>query len=209
MHFFSMIMLGLAVSIDGFGVGFAYGLRRLRIPLYSLFIICLSSALSVFISMEVGSVIAGMIHMQVGSVLGGTMLVGVGFLIIRQALGIGVSHGVAAREKDQAKGFSLLSSVLKEPSLADIDSSGVITGKEAVLLGLALAMDAFGAGFGAAMMGFNPMLTSVAVGATKLFLLSSGIFLGRRCAGTFNGDKAAVLAGVVLMAIGLGHLLTL
>lgn len=209
MHFFSIIMLGLAVSLDGFGVGFAYGLRRLRIPLYSLFIICLSSALSVFISMEAGSLITRIIQVQVGSILGGTMLVGVGFLIIRQALGTGASNDAATCEEDHTRGFSLLSSTLREPSLADFDSSGVITGKEAVFLGVALAMDAFGAGFGAAMMGFDPMLTSAVVGITKLFLLSSGIFLGRRCGGTFSGEKAPVLAGVVLMAIGLVHLFTL
>jgi len=100
----------------------------------------------------------------------------------------------------------MLSCVLREPSLADFDSSGVITGKEAVVLGVALAMDAFGAGFGAAMMGFDPLLTAASVGVTKFFLLSGGVLLGGMCARNFNGEKAAVFAGIVLMILGIAHL---
>ena len=40
---------------------------------------------------------------------------------------------------------------------ADIDKSGVINGIEAVLLGFALSIDAFGAGIGAAILGFSPI----------------------------------------------------
>ncbi|MDW7651199.1 MAG: sporulation membrane protein YtaF [Bacillota bacterium] len=210
MPFISVVMLGMAVSFDGFGVGFAYGLRRLHIPLYSLIIICLSSAVSVFLSMKAGSLMAAMFSPQIASVLGGITLMGVGFLIIRQSLTESPAEDDWQTEESTAgsRGLSYLSGVLREPARADFDRSGVITGKEAMVLGVALAMDAFGAGFGAAMMGFAPLLTSLAVGLTKLILVSTGLFLGRRYSQNVSGEKAAMFAGLVLMILGIVHLLS-
>ncbi len=207
MPLISIILLGLAVSFDGLGAGFAYGLRRVHIPFYSVIIICLSSSLSVFVSMVVGSKIADLLSVQVSSVLGGFMLMGVGLIVVSQSLGRDILFRPVKNEEVESKGLSVISGVLRHPELADFDSSGVITGKEAMILGVALAMDAFGAGFGAAMMGFHPVYTAVAVGVSKLFLLNSGIMLGRRLARNIAGEKAAVFAGIVLILLGIGHLL--
>jgi putative sporulation protein YtaF len=203
-----MLFLGIAVSFDGFGAGFAYGLRKVHIPFYSLIIICLSSSLSVFVSMEAGSIVAGLFSTQISSALGGLMLIGVGLIIVNQSLGRDMFFRRAVhKEQSGSKGLSAFSGVLRRPELADFDSSGVITGKEAIVLGIALAMDAFGAGFGAAMMGFYPLSTAVAVGVSKLFLLTSGIILGRRFAQNAACEKAAIFAGLVLVFLGIGHLI--
>ena len=205
----SLVMLGMAVSFDGFGVGFAYGLRRVHIPLYSLFIICLSSAFSVFVSMLAGSMASHIFSPQVGSVIGGVMLMGVGVLIVRESLrSDSLEEKSKASVPDHPKGLSYFSLMLREPVRADFDHSGVITGKEAVVLGIALAMDAFGVGFGAAMMGFVPSHTAIAVGLTKFVLVSTGLFLGKRYAKNVSGEKAAIFAGLVLMVLGIVHLIS-
>lgn len=209
MPYISIVMLGMAVSFDGFGAGFAYGLRRLHIPPVSLFIICFSSAISVFVSMKAGSFASNFFSPQVASVIGGVMLMGVGFLIIRQSLQAGiVPQPGGDSKKRKEKGLSLLSGMLREPALADFDCSGVITAREAAVLGMALAMDAFGAGFGAAMMGFAPGTTSLAVGITKFILLTGGLMLGKRYSQRVSGERAAVFAGLVLMILGVAHLLS-
>ena len=48
------ILLGVAVSMDGFSAGFAYGIRALKIPLFPS-IIALSSAVSIMVSMLLGA----------------------------------------------------------------------------------------------------------------------------------------------------------
>jgi putative sporulation protein YtaF len=204
----SVIMLGMAVSFDGFGVGFAYGLRRVHIPPLSLLIICISSALSVYTSMYAGSLAARLFSPQIASVIGGLMLMGVGLVIVRQSLQEGVMTAEIKKPRPGAegKGISYLSGMLRDPQMADFDQSGAITGKEAMVLGVALAMDAFGAGFGAAMMGFAPIPTSLAVGGTKLVLISAGLWLGRRYSQNVSGERAAVFAGLALMILGIAHL---
>ena len=50
----SLLILAFAVSLDGFGVGVMYGLRKIRIPFLSIGIISLWSGAIIFISMQIG-----------------------------------------------------------------------------------------------------------------------------------------------------------
>ncbi|PKM83484.1 MAG: sporulation membrane protein YtaF [Firmicutes bacterium HGW-Firmicutes-13] len=221
MSILSLILLGLAVSLDGFGVGLAYGVRNLRIPVLSLFIISISSALAILFSMFTGMLAANYLSSEAASMVGGTILVLVGVWIIYQTF-INYKQSAAAelgkreiRSASTCRGtksvsvLSLFTELLKEPQKADFDCSGEISGKEAVVLGVALAMDAFGAGFGAAMMGFNPFITSAAVGISKLILVSSGIHLGRNYLANVLGEKASCVSGFVLIILGLMSLFNL
>jgi len=101
------------------------------------------------------------------------------------------------------KNFRFLAEILREPSRADFDRSGIISGREAIFLGVALAMDAFGSGFGAALMGFPPLAVAAAVGSAKFVLLVAGLVAGRQYARRISGEKATVLAGAVLVLIGI------
>ncbi|MBS3886463.1 MAG: sporulation membrane protein YtaF [Dethiobacter sp.] len=208
MSYIAVLMLGIAVSLDGFGVGFAYGLRRLHIPPASLLVICASSAFSVFISMVAGMTIVQLFSLEVGSVLGSVLLIGVGVFLVWQSLQKADMMALPNSREEQIneKGFSYLSGMLREPHRADFDKSGVITGKEAMVLGIALAMDAFGAGFGAAMLGFAPLTTALGVGVIKMILITAGLQLGRRYAQNISGEWAAVFAGLVLIFLGVIHL---
>jgi putative sporulation protein YtaF len=206
--FLSIFLLGLAVSFDGFGAGFAYGVRRLHIPAASIVIICLSSSFSIFLSMKAGSLVATLFTLKTASFIGGLMLVGVGVAIVFQSLQGRQNHQPVSGEQKQksSSGLTMVPRVMREPAQADFDCSGAISGKEAVILGVALAMDAFGAGFGAAMMGFAPVTTALTVGVTKLILLSSGVLLGKKYASNISGERAAIVSGAVLMVLGIAHL---
>jgi len=199
----SVILLCMAVSVDGFGVGFSYGLRKVHIPLPSLFIICLSSALSIFISMQVGSRVADVFGEGPASYFGGIMLMLVGFYLIKQAFFC--KKEKPTPEMPKKTGLALLAAILREPEKADFDRSGEINAREAVILGVALALDAFGTGFSAAMMGFSPLAVSLTVGITKLIFLSAGLVFGKQYAQKFKEGNATFVAGVVLMLLGLKH----
>ena len=56
MELISSILFGLAVSADGFAAGMAYGVKKIKIPIFSLLVIALASALAVSISMFCGRV---------------------------------------------------------------------------------------------------------------------------------------------------------
>lgn len=205
MPLFSLILLGLAVSLDGFGVGIAYGLRNLKIPFTSLIIISLSSALAVLLSMFTGRMFACLFYPRAATLVGGLILVLVGIWIIKQSL---LNQKELDEQEEYRTSISLFANLLKEPQGADLDQSGEISPGEAIILGLALAMDAFGAGFGAAMMGFNPFITSIFVGISKVLLVSSGFYLGNSYMARILGERASCLSGFVLILLGVLNLIS-
>lgn len=75
----------------------------------------------------------------------------------------------------EVRSLGIVIHILRKPMSADIDKSGVINGIEAVLLGFALSIDAFGAGIGAAILGFSPIVMSIAVAIMSSLFVSIGI----------------------------------
>ena len=196
MFFWSSLLLAAAVSIDGLGAGFAYGVRNLYVPLTSLFIISISSSMALLAAMFTGRTMASLFSARASSLLGGGILILVGVYIL---------WGIVHQGKDlpePRKGKTSLAGLLRDPEKADFDSSGSISSREAAVLGLALAMDAFGAGIGAAMTGHSPLITSFMVGLCKLLFVAGGVAMGKRYAGSLDGRKASWMAGGVLILLG-------
>ncbi|CAG5084289.1 Putative uncharacterized protein ytaF [Thermobacillus xylanilyticus] len=104
--------------------------------------------------------------------------------------------------------LGLVICVLRAPQTADMDRSGTISASEAVLLGFALSLDALGAGFGAAMVGFPALPSALFIAAASGGFLLAGLRFGRRFAVRFAGAKAvSVLPGLILIATGIARLM--
>ena len=54
-------------------------------------------------------------------------------------------------------------------------------------------------------MGFYPFICLLAVGIAKFIFLTTGTVLGRQYAQKFKEGNAAVIAGIVLMLLGIKH----
>ena len=171
------LTFSLALSMDGLAMGLSYGLRKIK-AFIPLIVICFFGGSNVF-SMTCGKMCAFFLSTQVAVFLGGLILIGVGFSIIGQQYFL-------------AKSDCLVLNVLREPIEADLNRSGVIDLKEAYVVGLALALDALGAGLGAAMSGYSLVFTPLCVGIAEFVMLNLGIFVGR-CLNVGNFKKTAVL----------------
>jgi putative sporulation protein YtaF len=193
---FAVILLAVAVSIDGFGVGLAYGLGKMRLPINSLLILGLASALAMLVSMLAGTAARGLFVVALTNLIGPLLLVGFGLWMLWQQLG-------SEQSQDGLMGL------IREPGRADADHSGTISSTEGMVLGIALAMDAFGAGFGAALAGFPPLETSLAVGLAKIFLVGSGVLLGSSILSGWKVRGLKYAPGAIIVFLGLANLLLL
>ncbi|MFD1065888.1 sporulation membrane protein YtaF [Oceanobacillus locisalsi] len=178
MIYTGMLLLVIAVSLDGFSVGITYGMRQIRVPFLSLFIIMFCSGLIVFLSMEVGDFLRSFITPHGASMLGGGILI---FLGIFSLISMFRSRETETAESGEQPSSSVklehVKTVLSRPKEADLDKSGTISINESILLGFALALDAFGAGIGAAMLGYSPLITALlTAGMSGLFLFSGMMF---------------------------------
>lgn len=202
----TVIMLAFAVSIDGFGVGMACGIRKLLILPFSLLIICLFSsgavALSMFLGMGMASFVTADFAAQGGGLL--LLLLGLYFIIQNVYKLLRKKDGVEDTGAPSSKRLVKYSGITRQPERADIDNSGTLSAGESLVLGAALGADAFGAGFGAVLVGLNPVVTIAAVGLAKLLLVPLGVIVGNKIVsvGSFS-SYAPIISGLIFITIGL------
>ncbi|SEM62004.1 MntP/YtaF family protein [Paenibacillus sp. OV219] len=232
-HAASLLLLAFAVSLDGFGVGVTYGLRRIRIPLFSIVIIAFCSGLVVWLSMQIGSILTGYMSPVIAKWIGALLLMCIGVWALiqywqrRKAGENGANEDAADRAASQVSGIAvtgvepaagelaasaivnlelkrlgIVIQILRTPQVADVDRSGTISASEAILLGFALSLDSFGAGLGAAMVGFNPLLTAFVICTASAVFLLAGMRLGFRFAGWRGMQTLSVLPGIMLIVMG-------
>ncbi|WP_286143808.1 MULTISPECIES: sporulation membrane protein YtaF [unclassified Bacillus (in: firmicutes)] len=206
----SLILLACALSLDSCSVGFTYGLRKVKIPLKSIITIASCSGIILMTSMGIGHAITDFFSPIIAKRIGGFVLVCIGLWVLFQFYRSNKGSNIEEKNELEDKGidweFEILGvvvKILKKPTTADIDRSGSINGLEAMLLGFALSLDAFGAGIGASLLGFSPLLTAIVTSTASALFLLFGMKLGNVLSKTLWLQKLTFLPGVFLILIGL------
>jgi putative sporulation protein YtaF len=216
----SLVMIALAVSLDGCGVGLLYGVRKIRIPAVSLIIISICSGLVIYGAMKAGDWLSGWLDPGTARIAGAFILVAIGCFAIVQfflhqhkdsdepakstAADVPTSRTILHIE---IRTIGLVIQIWRSPSVADIDKSGNISPWEASLLGLALSLDAFGAGIGAAMVGYPALPTAALIAVVSGLFVAAGLRLGKLATNIRWMSKLPVLPGILLIVIGIVKLL--
>nr|WP_280521112.1 manganese efflux pump [Paenibacillus mangrovi] len=235
-HVFSLLLLAFALSLDSFGVGITYGLRQMKISPVSVVIISLCSGIIIYISMQVGVLLARVVSPEAASIVGAVILIIMGTWSLIQLLiqkeknrdekeiatirsaeaaytskSAGVPAAIAKSEQTvfslEIRKLGLVIRILRTPSSADIDKSGSISGFEAMWLGIALSLDAFGAGLGAALLGFSPIWTALVIALFSGTFLVMGMRTGFRFASRSWMRHFTALPALLLIAMGIIKLL--
>ena len=202
MYFFSIFLLCLAPNLDNMVIGLAYGARQINVPFKSNFAIALFSGLAILISSSIGRILTNYIPNYLGNIIGGSIVSIMGIYTI-------VSYLYSKINKMHGSIFCLenIKAVMEDPSIADKDYSGDISLKESILLGVALAVNCLGTGFGAGMTGVNIFILTAAVILFSLITITLGVFIGKRYAARFLGSKATIISGLLLLAVGIYQIL--
>jgi putative sporulation protein YtaF len=225
LNILSLFILAFAVSIDGLGVGITYGLRGIRFPWWSLLIVTILTAMMILMSMGLGSLLVRVLSPAGAKIAGACLLIAIGSWAIwnlsaqkREAdlEGKNPQEGLLPKTaapktkvfRFELEKFGLVIQILKKPTVADIDHSGSISAGEAFLLGLALSMDAFGAGIGASLIGYPAIVTAACVSLMSLTFIGIGLKVGHKYAETALFRRLAFLPGLILIGIGLAKMFT-
>ncbi|MHA6251551.1 sporulation membrane protein YtaF [Oceanobacillus sp. CAU 1775] len=195
-----LLLLGIAVSLDGLGVGVSYGIKKTRVPIIAIIIIMLCSGFTVLITMVMGDYLKLLIPASLTEMIGGLILIFLGILTFINITRAKTNKPLVIKEKTI---LGDMKTVLRSPTHADLDQSGIISKHEAALLGIALALDAFGAGIAASFLHYSAILTAVTVaimsGAFLFIGLRLGLYLSQNKAITFF----TYLPPLILITIGL------
>lgn len=208
--YMGLFLLVIAVSMDGFGVGITYGMRKIRVPFFALTIIMFCSGIIVLISMTIGMYLSTFISPVIAKELGGTILIAIGLYCLVNVARTKISEQTYMKDHQkiiEANRIKKYGSVLTKPQHADLDQSGSISTSEALLLGSALAVDAFGAGLGAAMLGYAPLLTSGLIAFMSGLFVYSGLLAGELLSQNKSMYQVTLLSPFFLIVLGVINLL--
>ncbi|MFF2479837.1 manganese efflux pump [Paenibacillus sp. NPDC058071] len=184
--------LTFSSSIDNLGVGLSYGIRNIRIRVFSnllIAVICfLFSVFGIYFGMWISKLLPGILPV----ILGAFVLVIIGIRIILLAAPRKNTSGAAAGEQETAAG--------REASATTIGWG------ESVMLGIALSANALTNGLGAGLLGLSPLLISLLAAAGSFITVWSGVAFGVRLAhvriGKYTlGQFGTLISGVLLLVV--------
>jgi len=201
-----LFFLVIAVSLDGFGVGITYGMRRINVPIIALLIIMLCSGVVVLSSMTIGNVLTTFISPETSQILGGSILIAIGLFSLVNSIRAKLVEQKSQKKQPETNRLHDFKTVMTTPDKADLDRSGTISAGEALLLGLALALDAFGAGIGASMIGYSPVLTAFLIACMSGLFLFLGMKIGMLLSQYRKLQNFSFLPPVLLIGLGILNL---
>lgn len=203
-QFLSILFISLANNVDNIGARIAYSIRGIKITVpINIWISVITFIISAAAAFS-GTLITGLLSKQWSSVISMVLLTGIGLWIIAEP------HlkrsGDALQEPQPASGANILH-ILANPEKADKDNSKHIDFKEATVLGIALSINNIGGGSGAGMIGLNSFWVGFFSAVVSFLALWAGNFITEYLAKWKIGNWATVLAGVVLIVIGVEQII--
>ncbi|SCY82866.1 sporulation membrane protein YtaF [Alkaliphilus peptidifermentans] len=203
------ILIAIAISIDSFSVGFAYGVRNIKVPLHSLIILDLISVSLLSIGFFAGNLLTRYFPPAIAELSGAIIIIGIGIWYLIQGW---LNHRYPPCELRNPTSIAIISikslgiaiNVLRDPSKVDCDISGIIDTKEAILLGFALAVDSLAVGVAVSIASISLIsLTLILVAIMNLLFLIIGINLGNKLLSNRFRDKTSFIPGCILILLGL------
>lgn len=215
-----IVLTAISLTLDSFGVGFAYGLKKIQIGLGSKFVMCLMSFLLALFSISVGQFLNTFLPENIGKYISILLLLLLGIYMIFSSFQESKNPEDDIRIPDHSsqKIFNLFIeklgisvTIIKYPQYGDFDHSNSIDLKEALYIGLALSLDALGAGVGLGISGQSGILYALLVGSFQFIFITFGIWGGKKINQNtkINETFLAVIPGILLIGLAIYRLLTI
>ncbi|WP_027964281.1 sporulation membrane protein YtaF [Halalkalibacillus halophilus] len=200
---FVILIISIAVSFDSFFFGLTYRLRSIKLSKPTYLVIGLFTSCSFLLGGVLGSA-AKYVLPFLSNILGGLILIAIGMWALYQWIQeqrVKVRHYKNVEEN--LLSIRKIWEILKKPQVADHDYSGSIKGMEAIVVAIALSIDSFATGIGAAFLPVPVIICAMVIGMTSLVCLHLGWLAG----GVVNKcnwlQPFACLPGIILISLGI------
>jgi len=197
------MVIAISVSADALAASFAYGCKKIKIPLASLVIIAFICTAVLCFSFLAGSILLQYIPERGAAWLSFGILFTIGFVKFFDSITKSIIRHYTKFSKEinlSIFNFKLVMHIYADPEAADVDISKSLSPKEAAVLATSLSLDGFAVGLGAAIIGTNGWLLVVFTLTTSFFALLIGSWLGNKAADSLRFN-VSWLAGVILIVL--------
>ena len=215
MHILTILVLALSSNLDNFGVGMAYGTRKIKLSFSSNLLIAVITSACTLVSMALGKDVALIAKNQrVTGAAGAAIIIAVGIYLFfqsfrapgpRAALPEPQAHPSESQHNAFFGWLKQSMRLARDPSVSDWGSSRSIEAAEAAALGIALSLNNVPNGFAAGLIGLSPVLTTIAVFVFSVLTIWLGIWIGLHFMSRLFRNWAPA-AGVMLVLLGVYEL---
>lgn len=202
-HIIEALILSSALSLDAFIASFAYGSNRIRIPFCSIQIINLVCSAILGAALLAGSIVRQFLPETVTTIICFSLLFILGMMNLLDSFTkmiIRKNCDLSRKIKFSMFNFKFILNVYADPEKADVDASKSISPVEAASLAVALSLDGFAVGFGAALGNVNVWAVILCSLVTDVVAIVLGRALGERMARKMRFNLSW-LSGAVLIVL--------
>jgi len=204
----SAAAIAVSISIDAFAVSFAYGCKKIKIPMSAaLLISCICTAI-IGVSFLFGTLLQQHIPYGMAAAISFAILFMIGLLKLFDSITKSLIRRHVHFDKEvklSVFNLKLAMRLYADPEAADEDKSKSLCAKEAAVLAISLSLDGLAVGLSAALIGINPLILLTLTLITGYCALLFGGWLGNKAAGKLPFN-ISWLAGVMLIGLAFAQL---
>lgn len=195
--FLSSLLFSLSSNLDNVVVGTAYGLKKIKIGIIANLIIAIITSTGTFLSMSVGVYISELLPQYIANSFGAGTIIILGGYFVTESI-IKLKYNKSSKElalKD-------IDDMIEYAEKSDLDNSGDIDIKEALLVAFALTFNNLGTGVAASVTGVSIEFTVIFTFILSLLTIKLGETVGSNALGTFLGKYGPLISGILLIMLG-------
>ncbi|MDR3594689.1 manganese efflux pump [Clostridium sp.] len=194
----SALLFSLSSNLDNVVVGTAYGLKKIKIGIIANLIIAIITSTGTFLSMSLGVYISKFLPHYIANGFGAGVIIILGGYFVVQSI-IKLISNKCSKElalKD-------ITDMIEYAEKSDLDNSGDINIKEAILVAFALTFNNLGTGVAASITGVSIEFTVIFTFVLSILTILLGETIGNNVLGNFLGKYAPLISGILLIILGI------
>ncbi|MGE5474231.1 MAG: manganese efflux pump [Ignavibacteriales bacterium] len=209
-----VIFLSISLSLDALAVSIAYGMKNVKISVLPKTMLFMSSLVCSYIGVFAGHLFLRYLDSQSSKIIGIACMILIGIWMITKSQNKheNIENKIENFKETEKKlieiaiksiGITIM--VIKNPVRGDVDNSGVIDLKEALILGIAINIDAAMACMGGTMAGLPSTFLPIFIASAQVICIQLGAWFGKKISNMeiFNEKIVSFIPGLVLIGLGI------
>jgi len=198
----SALLFSLSSNLDNIVVGIAYGIKKIKIGIIANLIIAIVTSTGTFLSMSLGVYISKFLPHSIANALGaGAIIILGGYFVIQSIIKL------VNNKNSKELALKDIDDMIEYAEKSDLDNSGDINIKEALLVAFGLTFNNLGTGVAASITGVSIQFTVISTFILSILTIMFGETVGNHVFGNFLGKYAPLISGILLIILGIIELL--
>ena len=194
----SALSFSLSSNLDNVVIGIAYGIKKVKIGVIANLIIAIVTSTATFLSMLIGNYLSEFLPLGVANALGAIVIIILGLYFASQSI-----IKLVNNTKSKELALKNITDMIEYAEKSDLDHSGDISNKEALIIASGLTFNNLGTGIAASITGVSIQFTVISTFILSFLAIKFGEAAGNNVLGNILGKYAPLFSGILLIVLGI------